>query len=96
MKNDSLADYIARGGKITRIPTPEQNFKSESVKSTVQSGPAVLMTLDQADLFYGERKVRKVKPKLKPTIDLSALPPALRKKYVDDVIDANREGNDED
>lgn len=89
MKTESIAEFLARGGKITKVPAHEPVAKkSESVKSIAAGGPASLMTLDQADLFYGEHKKRKVKPKAVPTLDVDALPPELRKKYVDDVIDA--------
>jgi hypothetical protein len=53
------------------------------------------MTMDDADLYYGEHKVRKAKKKSAgSTIDISALPEALRKKYVDGVISGQE--NDED
>ena len=94
MKRETFEEYLARGGKITKIPTKEAPDQRESVKSTAPPGPVVIMSLAQADLYYGERKVsKKTKVKVKPTIDLSALPPELRKKYVDDVISAAKEEN---
>jgi hypothetical protein len=94
MKKETLAEYLARGGKITKCPPYDPRPKQDSVRSTVPAGPANIMTLDEADLFFGEKKARKVKAKSKPTIDLAALPPELRKKYVDDVID--KANNEED
>lgn len=95
MKTETLAEFLARGGKITKVAPPEPTTKSESIKSTSNGGPAVIMTMDQADLYYGEHKQRKSKAKPKPTIDLSALPPELRKKFVDDVINGAKEEDEE-
>lgn len=91
-KTESVAEFLARGGKITKVPTPQVTQKTESVKSTASGGPAVIMTMGEADLFYGEHKPRKVKKKSVSRIDLSALPEELRRKYVDEVLDA--ESND--
>jgi hypothetical protein len=95
MKKETFAEFLARGGKVTKVPSQEHITKSETVRSTVQGGPAVIMSLGEADLFYGEKKTRKTKPKAKATIDLNALPPELRKKYVDDVIAANEDEDDD-
>lgn len=96
MKTETLAEFLARGGSITKVAENPPVVKVDSIKSTSAGGPAVLMTLDQADLYYGEHKQRKAKAKAKPTIDLSALPPELRKKYVDDVINGSKEEDSEE
>jgi hypothetical protein len=96
MKTETLEEFMARGGKVTKVPPPEVTLKPEAVKSTSAGGPAILMTLGEADLYYGEHKKRKVKAKPKQTLDVSALPPELRKKYVDDIIDGNKEEKDEE
>jgi hypothetical protein len=94
-KKETVEQFLTRGGKITRFPT-ETPFKiPESIKPTPASGPAVLMTLEEADLFYGEHKQRKAKKKAKPTIDVDALPPEIRKKYVDDVISVFKRAEEE-
>lgn len=49
--------------------------------------------MDEADLYNGEYKPRKSKKKPVEAIDLSALPPELRKKYVDEVINGQEEDN---
>lgn len=96
-RTESIADFIARGGSITRVPAPQASTKVESIKSTTGGGPAVIMTMDDADLYYGEHKARKARKKAKSTIDLSALPEELRRKYVDEVISGqeDEDGDDE-
>ena len=93
-KTETIAEFLARGGKINIIPADQPTLKIDSIKSNTNGGPAVIMTMDDADLYYGEFKARKPK-KVANTIDLSALPEALRKKYVDEVISASKE-EDED
>lgn len=95
MKKESVEEFLARGGQITRLPTGVVLNKPESIKPTPAGGPAVLMTLEEADLFYGEHKQRKAKKKAKPTIDVDSLPPEIRKKYVDDVIDVFKRAEEE-
>lgn len=94
MKTETLAEFLARGGSITKVAENPPVVKTESIKSTSAGGPAVIMTMEAADLYYGEHKQRKAKAKAKPTIDLSALPPGLRKKYVDDVINGSNKEED--
>jgi hypothetical protein len=93
MKKETLAEYLARGGKITVIP-PVLPTKSETVKPKPASGPNTLMSIEDGELYYGEAKAKKAK-KATTAIDLSAhLPEALRKKYVDSIINANEEDDE--
>jgi len=94
-KTETIAEFLARGGSIQIIPANQPTAKTDSIKSTTNGGPAVIMSMDEADLYYGEFKARKPK-KAASTIDLSALPEALRKKYVDEVISASEEDEEED
>jgi hypothetical protein len=96
LKTQTIEEFLAKGGKVTVVPA-NAHGKSDYVKSTVSGGggAATIITMDEADLYHGEAKVKKAK-KAAPTIDLSALPEALRKKYVDEVISANKEENEED
>ena len=89
-KRETVEEFLARGGVITRIPPQEQTVKTENIKSSSAGGPAVFLSLSEADLFYGEHKQKKPK-KAKAAIDLSALPEELRKKYVDGVVNGDRE-----
>lgn len=93
-KTETIAEFLARGGTITRVASPEPTHKSESIKSTTAGGPAVFLSLSEADLFYGEHKAKKPK-KSKAPMDLSALPEELRKKYVDGVMNGNQEDQSE-
>ena len=93
MKKETLAEFLARGGKITIIP-PVLPTKTETVKPKPASGPNTLMSMEDGELYYGEAKVKKAK-KAVTTVDLSAhLPEALRKKYVDTIINANKEDDE--
>lgn len=82
-KTETIAEYLARGGTITRLAEVNRELSPDVVRKTV-TGPANLMTLEEADLFFGEAKKggkpKKVKPSLK--IDLDALPPVLRAKFI--------------
>ena len=94
-KTETIAEFLARGGAITLVPANPPTVKADSIKSTSNGGPVTIMSMDEADLYYGEFKARKPK-KPATAIDLSALPEALRKKYVDEVISANQEENEEE
>jgi hypothetical protein len=95
-KTETVAEFLARGGVINKIPANQSAIKGDNVKSTTNGGPANLLSMDEADLYYGEIKARKAKKKNASVIDLSALPEALRKKYVDDVIHGDEEDSEED
>lgn len=83
-KIETVQEYIMRGGAIEKIPVVRFFSKSETIKQTGTGGPIVLMSLDEADLFYGEArkgaKPKKIKESSK--IDLKALPENLRVKYI--------------
>jgi len=80
---ESVQEYLARGGSIKKLPAAEQ-ARQEDVTRKTTAGPAVFLSLEEADLFFGEpsksQKTKKVKSSLK--IDLDALPPALRAKFI--------------
>jgi hypothetical protein len=96
-KTETIAEFLARGGKITKVASAEPTVKPESIRSTTAGGPAVFLSLGEADLFYGEHKAKKAK-KSKAPLDLSALPEELRKKYVDGVMNGSdqEEGSSEE
>lgn len=82
-KVETLQEFLARGGSITKVAAVTTDIKPEVTRQTTV-GPANLMTLDQGELYYAETKKgskpKKVKPVVK--IDLNALPEALRKKFI--------------
>jgi len=96
MKKESVAEFLARGGKITKVPPAEPTHKAESIRSTSNPGPVTIVSMDDADLYHGESRKNKAKKKvIKSTIDISALPEELRKKYIDEVINAKKKEDDE-
>jgi len=79
VKAESLSEFLSRGGVITKLkPKEEQDIKE--VTRLTSSGPATILSLDEAGFYYGEVKVKKVK---KPVIDLSKLPESLRLKFTE-------------
>lgn len=94
-KTESIADFLARGGKITIVQSQPSTFKPDNTKSSNAGGPATILTMSEADLFYGEYKPKKAVKKQRKSIDISALPEELRKKYIDEVL-LNAEENEED
>lgn len=83
-KVETVEQYLARGKQITKVPETTRTPQPDVIRKTVTGAPAIIMTLEEADLFYGEarknQKPKKVKPSLK--IDLDALPPALKAKFM--------------
>lgn len=83
-KIDTVEAYLARGGTIKKLPAVETVRQPDVIRKTVAGGPAVIMSYEDTDLFYGEArknsKPKKAKSSLK--IDLSALPEALRLKFI--------------
>jgi hypothetical protein len=81
---ETVEEFLARGGSINRLPEATRDPVPDVIRKTVAGGPAVFLSLDDADLFYGEArkgaKPKKPKPSLK--IDLDALPPALKAKFI--------------
>ena len=83
VKTESIAEYLARGGTITVVPTVVES-SPEVVKSSTTGSPVKILTLEEADLYLGEKRQKKVKKaKVTSMIDVSALPEELRKKFLD-------------
>lgn len=91
MKKETIAEFLQRGGKITKLPS-QQNTETEVVKQTTAAGPAIIMTYDEADLFYGEKsksiKAKKQRKSAGPMLDLDALP---KDKKILDIVNRLRE-----
>jgi len=93
-KTESINEYLARGGKINRMPYMGQNI--DEVLRENNAGPVNILSFEEADLFYGESK--STKPKRQKTtsrIDLSALPEALREKFLSKIRDEVEDVGDE-
>lgn len=92
-KTETIAEFLARGGTIARVSPSQDLSKNEKVKPT-NNGPVTIMSMDEADLYYGEFKEKKAKSKQPKTNGFSsvkeykdALPEELRKKYHGDSED---------
>ena len=90
-KVETIEEYLARGGSVQKLPMVESIKIPDVVRKPSTGGPATIMSLEEADLFYGEArkgsKPKKAKPSLK--IDLSALPEALRAKFINKLKEDN-------
>lgn len=78
-KTETLNEYLARGGTITKIDGI--NTAKPQITKSVNPGPAVILSLQEGDLFYGEKSTRAKKEKTPDLsgIDLSNIPEELRK-----------------
>ena len=78
-KTETIQEFLARGGKIKVIP-PVLPPNERPVKST-NPGPAVLMTYEDADHYYGKKTERKKKEKVVDlsNVNLDKVPEDLRK-----------------
>lgn len=79
-KTETIAEFLARGGKITVIPPRMPESKESNVKPTT-TGPANIITYAEADQFYGQKTVRKKKEKKidLSKIDMNNVPEDLKK-----------------
>jgi len=76
-----VAEFLARGGEIEILPASE-NTTSNPMASTARQA-VTLLSLEEAELLYGEKVERKTKAK-KPdfaNINMSLIPDHL-KKYI--------------
>lgn len=77
-KVETLEEYLARGGTVKKLD-PVARVNDQNVKS-MAVGPAVLLTLEEGELFYGEKKQKKVstKPLKAPLVDFNMIPEGLK------------------
>ena len=59
MKTETLQEYLARGGKITRVESSQPEPQVETIKSTTSGLPTV-MTLQDGALFFSESNKKSV------------------------------------
>jgi hypothetical protein len=95
-KKETVEEFLARGGKITKVEYSEPNVK-EIVNSAPTSGYSSIMTYDSADLYYGDPKKTSAsresttKSKKQPNIDFSVLPPELQKSLLEQLASHGEE-----
>lgn len=95
-KNDkeSVAEFLRRGGKINKIP-PVKAETQETVRPN-SSGPVTIMSLEEADLFYGEPEAVKHTATKSSKIDLTLLPAPLKEKLLAKLADKGYSYDDEE
>lgn len=97
-KVETVQEYLARGGSVMIVPPAFLEPVPDVTRKTTNGGPAVFLTLEEADLFFGEpskKKPKKAKASFK--IDLDVLPPALRAKFISKLKeDTDGEGYEEE
>ncbi len=93
-KTETIEEFLARGGKITKVEYKQPELKEHITRQT-SGGPATILSLGEAELFYGEAKAKKAITKNK--VDMSALPEALRNKFINKLSEEVNleEGDDE-
>lgn len=82
-KTETVAEFLARGGKVTVCPPGEVKVKDSVTVKSMAVGPANIMTYADADHYYGEKKERKAstkKPAKDLKINLDSLPEDFLKK----------------
>jgi len=98
-KVETVEEYLARGGSIKKLPSVETIRQPDVIKKAATGGPVTILSLEDADLFYGEAR-KNAKPKKTKSslqIDLSALPEALRSKFINKLKEeANGKGYQEE
>ena len=94
-KVETMEEYLARGGSITFCPSKKETDDGSIIRKKV-TGPAVIMSLEEADLFYGEGKVKKKPSKPSNSIDINALPEVLRNKFISRLKDEGGYGESEE
>jgi hypothetical protein len=91
-KTETVQEFLARGGKITKLPSNMENELSDGqVKKLAAQGPAKIITMDEADLFHGEKSVRKGRKKQQPSLDIQVLPEPLKQKLLSRITDKDED-----
>jgi len=96
-KPTTIEEFLANGGVIKKLPTVIEAKQPDVIKKPTAGGPVTILSLEEADLFYGEaRKNSKPKKTKSPVkIDLSALPEALRSKFVNKLKEDSDDNEDD-
>lgn len=82
LKVETLEEFIARGGNVTKVPYKEPEVQKAVISTSYSTTP---LELDEGALYYAEpnknskSKSSKVKSDSKPKADPEKLPEHLRK-----------------
>lgn len=93
-KDETLEEFLARGGKIKKIPYKSPEVKQPITKQTT-STPINFLSYDEADLLYGKPSKTKKKKTSGSSVDLSALPEELKAKFISKLSQEIEEMDDE-
>ncbi len=89
-KTETIEEFLARGGKITVIPQSNTQVNSIVPVKAQNVGIVSLMSLEEAELMYGENKSKvKNKTQKNSNIDVSALPTELVQKLLNKINSAD-------
>lgn len=78
-KRETIEEYLARGGVITKLEPVEQ-VEDTSPTSLPKTGVSSMMSLSEGSLYYAEQKAKKEPKKKEPkAINFAALPAHLMK-----------------
>lgn len=77
-KRETVEEYLARGGVITKCPPNEQVEEDHKVNPTPAAG-ATMMSLAEGALYYSESKAKKEKKVPEKAINFAVLPANLLK-----------------
>ena len=91
MKTETVEEFLRRGGQVTKVIVEhEPQVKQDFVKSAHPNvGYSSIMSMEEADLYYGDtdgRKVAKVK-KFKAKLNVEDLPKELRDKFCREIME---------
>ena len=85
IKRESVEEFLARGGKITVVPTAEPQTKHVVQRKNALTGVVSMISMDEAELFFSETRAKPKQTRV-PKINIDALPPELRLKFVDKLL----------
>jgi dipeptidase len=89
-KTETIEEFLARGGKITVIPQSSTKVSAIVPVKAQNTGIVSLMSLEEAELMYGETKSKvKNKNQKNSNIDVSALPTELVQKLLNKINSAD-------
>lgn len=74
-KRETIEEFLARGGEITRVPSQPESEEVNHIFST-SNAASTMLSLSEGSLYYSESKA---KPKERAKINTSALPANLLK-----------------
>jgi hypothetical protein len=89
LKVETVEEFLARGGKIERIPPKVEEEEEAVVIKPSTLGPPTLYSLDEAQHFFGKKKVVKKKPKTPnfKNINKDILPESLHHLFKEVKVD---------